>query len=319
MWLKYRSRFTLLIQRGDESYKSVASLTEWLLPDTRTGSAMMDAKGGLHRRTGCGEPAVESSAAHEPPEVIVQHATPFDLAFDTNLNYFNWLELPENLVRLERFGHGMTGTRYWWETQREVLHGFPWAELPPDSVLVDVGGGIGPSSDQVVVVEDRIQVVEAAPSSWGPKYAPLFKSGRITFRARDMLSPWEPLTSGETPDVFLLRLVLHDWQDEDSRNILRRLRSAAGPNTKLLIGDMLLPYACESEEASVEDHSPLLPNLGVANIHGYLLDILMMALFGSKERTINEMTELALSTGWKIETVKRPPGSLMTYITAIPV
>lgn len=57
--------------------------------------------------------------------------------------------------------------------------------------------------------------------------------------------------------------------------MLGLLRSAAGPNTKLLIGDMLLPYVCDSDDAFVGEDSPILPNLGVANIHGYLVDIMV--------------------------------------------
>ncbi len=64
--------------------------------------------------------------------------------------------------------------------------------------------------------------------------------------------------------------------------ILSRLRAAAGPDTKLLIGDMLLPYACH-DDASPESSfapkdSPLLPNLGKGNIHGYLIDIMVSDL-----------------------------------------
>ncbi len=68
---------------------------------------------------------------------------------------------------------------------------------------------------------------------------------------------------------------------------MTRLRAAAGPHTKLLIGDMLLPNACADEAAYdgadgsavtfpfVTKDSPLLPNLGVANIHGYLIDVMV--------------------------------------------
>ncbi len=236
----------------------MAYMTEWFLPDTRTGSLIVDAKGGFDRAH-----SAETSATAKDEGAAVPHVAPFNLAFDTKLGFFPWLELPENRSRLERFGHAMTGTRQW-ETKEGVLFGqssrvrltvvasddkgtagFPWADLPPDSVLVDVGGGIGSTSLTVaeahphikVVVEDRPQVVELAPSvcapfpfsvvdhgscgrtsqSWGPTYAPLFECGRMSFRARDLFAPWEPLASGKAPDVFLLRLVLHDWEDEDSR------------------------------------------------------------------------------------------------------
>ena len=134
----------------------------------------------------------------------------------------------------------------------------------------------------------------------------------MSWRPRDFFQPWPALTLPNlgpisAPSVFLLRLVLHDWKDEDCRKyvalflgrlglpncshdscrILTQLRGAAGPDTKLLIGDMLLPNACADEAAFegadgsavkfpfVTKDSPLLPNLGIANIHGYLIDIMV--------------------------------------------
>ncbi|RPD57862.1 S-adenosyl-L-methionine-dependent methyltransferase [Lentinus tigrinus ALCF2SS1-6] len=273
-------------------------------------------------------------------------AAPFNIAFDTPLEYFPWLELPGNEARLTRFGHGMTGTRQW-EAKNFILQGFDWADLPEGSVLIDVGGGIGGTSIIVaeahphlrVVVEDREPVVSAAISAWGPRYAPLFESGRMSYRARDFFrAPWDPLTlrDGRTvtaPSVFMLRLILHDWSDDDSRRILTRLRAAARPETKLLVGDLLLPFACRddadadtsaspspaAEPSFAPDGSPLLPNLGKGNVHGYLLDIMMMGMFNAREKTTAEMSALLLSAGWKVTDVRRTPGNLWGYTTAVPV
>ncbi|EJF57429.1 S-adenosyl-L-methionine-dependent methyltransferase [Dichomitus squalens LYAD-421 SS1] len=296
------------------------ALTYWALPDKRS-----------LRRTDTTEGQV------------ARYGAPFNLAFNTQLGYFPWLELPENEDRFVRFGHAMTGTRQW-EIKNQILQGFSWEDLPQGSVLIDVGGGIGAQSILVaqahphihVVVEDREQVVSTAQSAWGPQYAELFDSGRMSWRPRDFFQPWPALTLPAlgpiaAPSVFLLRLVLHDWRDEDCRKILSQLRGAAGPETKLLIGDMLLPNACADQAAYegadgsavtfpfVTKESPLLPNLGVANIHGYLIDIMMMGMFDAKERTEDEMAALALSAGWKFVEVRRTPGSMWAYTTAVPV
>lgn len=45
----------------------------------------------------------------------------------------------------------------------------------------------------------------------------------------------------------------------------------------------------------------------------------MMATFDTKVRTVDEMKTLALSAGWKFTEVRREPGSLWAYATAIPV
>lgn len=45
----------------------------------------------------------------------------------------------------------------------------------------------------------------------------------------------------------------------------------------------------------------------------------MTALVDGKERTVDEMTALTLSTGWKIVEIRRTPGSMWSYTTAVPV
>ncbi|KAI0653621.1 S-adenosyl-L-methionine-dependent methyltransferase [Cubamyces menziesii] len=287
---------------ADEAFKSVAYLTEWLLPDTRNESLIINAENLGHA------------------------ASPFNLAFDTKLGFFEWLELPENSRRYERFGHSMVATCQW-EAQGEILQAYPWAVLPPGAVLVDVGGGIGSTSLPVaqahphlnLVVEDRPQTVARAPSAWGPPYAPLFQSGRVAWRSRDFFTPWEPLANDKSPDIFLLRLVMHDWPDEQCRAILSHLRAAALPHTRLIVGESILPCACRSDDELAGGDSSLLPNLGMANMPGYLIDIMMMTLLAAGERTVDEMCVLMQPVGWKIECVRRSPGSLWAYTICVPV
>lgn len=322
---------------GDEAIKFTSCLTDWALPDlTPKDHIDTNFAGDLN-------PPAVSEIETQSKQAAPKWVAPFNLAFNTRLGYFDWLELLENVGRLNRFGHAMTGTRQW-ETKDSILKGFSWEDLPHGSVLVDVGGGIGATSIIVaeahphlrVVVEDRAQVVSTAVSAWGPQYSHLFESGRMSYRPRDFFHPWEPSTLLDlgpisSPSVFLVRLILHDWQDGDARKILSQLRAAAGAHTKLLIGDMLLPYACDDPNSAggsesdnvtspfVPSDSPLLPNLGKANVHGYLADIVMMGMFGAQERTVDEMKALALSAGWKVTEIRRTPGSLWAYTTAVPV
>ncbi|KAM5545245.1 hypothetical protein V8D89_001356 [Ganoderma adspersum] len=327
---------------GDETLKVISCLTEWALPGVQRAMDRTDVNFGLGRAPPGPGHDIQSAPgpdSAETPRAVTRYDTVFNLAFNTQLGYFSWIELPENEGRFVRFGHAMVGTRQC-ETRDEILQGFSWEHLPEGSVLVDVGGGVGAQSTIVaqahphvhVVVEDREQVVSTAVSAWGPQYGDLFDSGRMSWRTRDFFEAWSPLTLPgvgpvAAPAVFLLRLIMHDWKDGDCKRILKRLRAAAGPHTKLLIGDVLLPNACADEAADgsavtfpfVTKDSPLLPNLGVANIEGYLIDNTMMCVFGAKERTVDEMTTVMLASGWKIVEVRRTPGSLWAYMTAVPV
>lgn len=47
---------------------------------------------------------------------------PFNVAFNTKMRYFEWLEKSENAFRLKRFGKAMTGTAGW-EVPGSVITG----------------------------------------------------------------------------------------------------------------------------------------------------------------------------------------------------
>lgn len=95
---------------GDEAIKFCSCITDWALPDlTPNGAIDVNFAGD-----------VQSSGAKEGQ--VVPWVSPFNLAFNTKLGYFEWLELPENASRFNRFGHAMTGTRQW-ETKDGILQG----------------------------------------------------------------------------------------------------------------------------------------------------------------------------------------------------
>ena len=97
---------------------------------------------------------------------------------------------------------------------------------------------------------------------------------------------------------------------------MKHLRAAAGPDTKLLVSDYVLSYACIVKEGETEFANipgaivppapePLLPNLGRGGISAYQMDYQMLVLFNSQERTIGEFQRLGEETGWKLVSVKR--------------
>lgn len=113
-----------------------------------------------------------------------------------------------------------------------------------------------------------------------------------------------------------MRHILHDWPHEFCVTIMKHLRAAAGPDTKLLVSDYVLSYACTVKEGETEFANipgaivppapePLLPNLGRGGISAYQMDYQMLVLFNSQERTIGEFQRLGEETGWKLVSVKR--------------
>jgi O-methyltransferase domain len=85
-------------------------------------------------------------------------------------------------------------------------------------------------------------------------------------------------------DAYVLRSVLHDWNDVDTVRILRSIRTVCGPETKILAIDQEIP-------ASLEPH------------FSKLLDLNMMIHTGGRERTRAEFAELFQQAGFRLARV----------------
>lgn len=82
-----------------------------------------------------------------------------------------------------------------------------------------------------------------------------------------------------------MKHILHDWSAEWSIKILKQLRAAAQPNTKLVLLESIIPLACHdpANEDGVDElipgakiaeaPAPLLPNYGEAKMMPYIADL----------------------------------------------
>ena len=115
--------------------------------------------------------------------------------------------------------------------------------------------------------------------SWNVR-GPPFRGLALTLRcstAHDFFTA-QPRHSA---DVFILRAILHDWSDAYALKILKHLRIAAKPETRLVILEQLILYACaqptpegiEGTSAGPPVPAPLLANMGYASLSGYLIDM----------------------------------------------
>ncbi|KAA1472746.1 S-adenosyl-L-methionine-dependent methyltransferase, partial [Dentipellis sp. KUC8613] len=276
----------------DELFKASAYLTESILPHTAPPEELT-------------VPSTNPSPA--PP-----------LSPRTGSHFWAWLEAPGNEARLARFGSAMGGSRGW---EEDGIEAFPFASLPDGALVVDVGGGIGSTSMLLAerfkglrfVIQDREAVCKLGRDAWRARCPELLEEGRAVFQVHDFFTP-QP--ARHTPvGAFILRVILHDWPDAFARRILVQLRRAAAPDTFLVIGDHVLPYACAIEGAEAlrtlrGAKWPLLANLGQASANAYWMDLTMQVTFNGLERTLPELVALTASAGWRIVRVARTEGSL---------
>ncbi|KAF8192783.1 O-methyltransferase [Mycena galopus ATCC 62051] len=260
--------------------------------------------------------------------------TPLNRAFNTHVDLFSWLELPENRVRFRRFGMAMdAGRRVSPPASGSALKRFNWSSLPENTLIVDVGAGIGSISFGIAkanpqlrfVIQDKASVIQegkAASLFWDKELPGASASGRVSFQEHNFFSP-QP---AKNADFFLLCRICHDWSDTYTLRILKHLRDAAQPTTKLIIQERIIPFVCGENEAyghipgampRTTPPKPLLANMG--RMVPYLIDMQMMALLSGCERTLPHYCQLATEAGWEIEAVYRNGGDPMNQMVLRPI
>ncbi|KAJ7223301.1 S-adenosyl-L-methionine-dependent methyltransferase [Mycena pura] len=237
---------------------------------------------------------------------------------------------PEERLRHDRFQTGMQGVEAL-QPADSVIKAFNWAALTPKSLVVDVGGGVGTSClplaakfpELKFVVQDLEGVIEQGKVVRDTKMPAAIESAQVSLQVHDFFTP-QPQTGAS---IFLLKQVMHDWSDENCKKILMHLWNAAGPDTRLLLFESIMPLACRDPSADdptgipgaapvSEAPAPLLANYGAASEMVYLADFAMFVLFNSQERTAMHLVALLRQVGWKVTAIHRQPGD-STFIQCV--
>lgn len=82
------------------------------------------------------------------------------------------------------------------------------------------------------IVQDYPDIVSQGQSSIPEKY-----KSRITYKAHDFFQE-QPVQGA---DVYLLRMILHDWSDKYATKILQALIPALKHGAKVVINDRVMP------------------------------------------------------------------------------
>lgn len=116
-------------------------------------------------------------------------------------------------------------------------------------------------------------------------------AGRIKFQQYDYFTPQPIRDAG----IYLCRAIFHNHNDSDSVEMLRALIPALenrSDDPRILLNDIVVPERAEGDITRSEE-----------NQHRQL-DLLMLALFGAKERTERDWVKLLKEVDERLEIIK---------------
>jgi hypothetical protein len=166
-------------------------------------------------------------------------------------------------------------------------------EFAPISAIIDIGGGRGALLSAILGKYPRIE-------------GTLFDLPHVIARAREAAARYrllagdfftDSIPSGS--DAYILKKVVHDWDDDRAGAILRNCSRAMrdNPGSRLLLIEPVIPTGNERSFAK-------------------LLDLFMLVWPGGRERTAKEHQALLASAGLRVSRIV-PTRSPLTIIEAV--
>jgi hypothetical protein len=203
---------------------------------------------------------------------------------------FDYLETQPEYAKV--FNDAMTGV-----STMAIDGAVPAYDFSAHKLIVDVGGGHGALLAAVLATAPEAHgVLFDLPSVIDGAGAELDRAGVSHRCTKTGGSFFESVPDGG--DAYLMKTIIHDWDDEKSLTILRNIRTAIDPNGRLLLFELVLP-----------EGAPPHP--------GMLLDLEMLVHPGGCERTASEYRDLLSHAGFRMTRVIGTAGP-MSIVEAVP-
>jgi hypothetical protein len=166
-------------------------------------------------------------------------------------------------------------------------------DFSPYNKVIDVGGGHGGLLSAILKANphargtlfDAPQVIQGAQF----RLAEQGVAERCETRSGDFFQ-----AVPEGGDLYVLKWIIHDWNDDQCRTILTNCRRAIGHAGKLLLVEAVIPP-------------------GDVPSFGKFIDLVMLVMTGGRERTESEFRDLLASAGFQLSRIvpTRSPSALI--------
>lgn len=151
------------------------------------------------------------------------------------------------------------------------------------NTIMDVGGGHGGLLLAILQATPKLNgIVFDAPHVVAGAVEPIRQAG-LAARCTTASGDFFQSVPGNV-DAYLLKHIIHDWNDVDAARILKTMRQNCKPGTRLILVEGVIP----------ENNEPHF---------GKLLDLEMLVVASGRERTQAEYAQLLSEAGFRLEKV----------------
>ncbi len=203
---------------------------------------------------------------------------------------FSWLSKHPESAKI--FDEAMVGVH-----GRETGAMLDAYDFSPFQVVADVGGGNGSVLRALLARHGKIRGMLCDLPNVVERAQPLIAAGladRLQAIPTDFFKQVPP-----GADAYMMRHIIHDWNDEQSHQILVNTRKAMKPNGRLLLIESVILPGNEPD-------------------FGKLLDLNMLVIPGGKERTEPQYRALYEAAGFRLQRIV-PTAAGVSVIEGVPV
>jgi SAM-dependent methyltransferase len=192
----------------------------------------------------------------------------------------------------ERFDRGMANFAN--EENRVLARAYDFGKF---RCIVDVGGGRGGLLSEILKVHPSVKAVlfDQPQVAANPEY--LRAAGELDRCQVVGGNFFESVPKGA--DAYLLKRIIHDWNDDTSAGILRRCRDAVLDGGRIIVIDAVVPTGNKFHQSKA-------------------VDLLMMVLLDGRERTETDFRELFGRAGLKLNRVV-PTEGIVSIVEGEPI
>ncbi|MFN2540569.1 MAG: methyltransferase, partial [Chthoniobacterales bacterium] len=211
-----------------------------------------------------------------------------EIAFDRAFGMPVWKFFSQNPDNAQTFNDAMTGLTL--AVNDAVISSYDFSAI---RTIVDIGGGHGSL---------LASILEAHPKMKGVLFdaPPVIDGAQSRFQSEGLANRCE-LVAGDffasVPlggDAYILKWIIHDWDDERCIKILKNCHRAMTEDGKLLLVEAVVPRGSELHFSK-------------------FMDLNMLVMTGGRERTADEYRTLLEASGFKLTRIV-PTDSAMSVI-----